>query len=150
MDFCTFHRALLGKDQSQTPAHWRLRSDHERLYKAFEAQNKCGYDSESKDPLRFIATAVLALGQTDQGKVSVMIFAPHNCHGFIKENLKALTRYCFRARKGQNSEVLREAFNRLLLSSDYAGQPFPSGPWVSFGLTSTDPSVPDWIKRCLL
>lgn len=153
MDISQFHRALLGKDQDQTPAHWRLREDFVRLYEAFNASGKCGYDSEAADPLKIVAIFVLALSQTKAGQLSVMIFTPHNRQAFVKEWLRAMATHCFRARRGSPKDqvlVVREAFNRILLSSDYVGQPFPSGPWVAFGLTKTDPSVPNWIKESLL
>ena len=154
MDVCQFHRSLLGKDQDKTPAHWRLRIQQRLLYEAFTESGKCGLNSDNKDLLEVIGVLVLALSQTNGGQTSVAIFTPETHRVFVVENLKALTRHTFHTRRGHPKDriqIIRDAFNRLLLSSSYAklGGSSP-GPWVSFGLTKNDLTVPHWIKECLL
>ena len=154
MDVCQFHRSLLGKDQEKTPAHWRLRIEQRLLYEAFTESGKCGYNSSERSLMGLIGVITLALSQTNAGKTSVVIFTPKLLRGFVIENLKAYTRHAFSTRRGHPRDavqIIRDAFNRLLLSTDYASLGGTSpGPWVSFGLIRHDMTVPFWIKESLL
>ena len=133
-----FHWALLGEKPSL---------EHRQLYTAFCGEKKRGFSGEPTED-SFLATVILALWQTRQGLVTVVLPKPLERPSLVR--LGTVARPMFRRFKGQEltANTLRESFHKLRMTSAVLHIPEPDR-WVSIGFSPDDP-IPQWLSRGVL
>lgn len=152
IDLVAFHQNLLGITPEKTPTAFRLTKAQERLYKASNGSTKHGYLLCSGKGLQswehFLATFILAYGQTPEGTVAFAVSAP--TQKWANEQVKTIARHIFSSRSRGKSSIgeLFSKFQRLAMGSNVLQLAEPKR-WVAYGFTETD-VLPPWMRNRLI
>ncbi len=146
MDLEIFHNRLLGN----TPERYRLTTRHQALYTGYRESDVRGFASEDDQPDLFLATLVLALGQT-QGEKPVVLLVPKPRLPWVSEQIKETARHVFQLRKTDAAgvAVMRRAFQCLHFAKRPAQLTAEPPHWAIFGF-GPNAILPLWAEGRLM